>query len=230
MTPGEVIRGLRTIDEYVLERMKGLMIKNSKKLKSKFIKDNSIMSKSTYVVPKTNDTVVVYAIKQVQTLKGKEYATLRANYYLKTYYNTYIVPTIDDTTNKVCGYMEYSCHAVQRLRKRLGKDFDTFFQEDYVKNQGFAHFVEYRDNDDKNKYVAHLGDAFLIVECEEAGLRYAVKTILSEKDLYENQLQDKLKSKEGSEALWQEKSERLDAEAEANLKLFKKSGIVMAVA
>ena len=47
MTPGEVIRGLRTIDEYVLERMKGLMIKNSKKLKSKFIKDNSIMSKST---------------------------------------------------------------------------------------------------------------------------------------------------------------------------------------
>lgn len=230
MTPDEVIRGLQMIDEYVLERMKGLMIKNSKKLKSKIVKDNSIMSKSTYDVPETNDKVVVYAIKHVQTLKGKEYATMSTMYYIKTYYNTYITPVIDGLANKVRGYMEYSYHSVQRLRERLGKDFDTYFQEDEISSKGFTQFVEYKRNGDVNEYVAHLGGAFLIVECEESGRRYVVKTILSEDDLYTNQLLDKEMSKIGGEALWQKKHEQLDTKAAANLKLFKKKGIVMAVA
>lgn len=66
MTSGEVIRGLRMIDECVLERMNGLMNKNSKKLRSKYFEDNSIMSHSTYVVPKPQDTVEVYAIKHLR--------------------------------------------------------------------------------------------------------------------------------------------------------------------
>lgn len=230
MTSCEVIRVLRMIDNYVVERMNGLMIKNKKKLKSKFFKDNSIMSKSGYVVPKTNDSIVVYAIKQVQTLKGKEYSTMSVNYYIKTYYNTYIVPSINGKTERVCGYIEYSCHSVQRLRERLGKDFDMFFQEDYLNNKGYLQFVEYKYNGDENEYVAHIGEAFVITEREDSGRKYAVKTILSEKDLYTNQLLNKQKSKEGGEALWLEKSEQMDVRAEANLKLFKKMGIVRPVA
>ena len=83
MTPREVINALQEIDDYVLGRMVGLSIKNSKKLKSKFVKNNEIMSKSTYVVPGISDTVVVYAVKENQTLKGRACASM----YLYIMYN-----------------------------------------------------------------------------------------------------------------------------------------------
>ena len=66
MTPREVLDELKTVDDYVQERMYGLTCKNSKKMKSRFVKHNEIMSKSTYVVPGISDTVVVYAVKENQ--------------------------------------------------------------------------------------------------------------------------------------------------------------------
>lgn len=228
MSADEVIRTLQRDDDYILERMKGLNIKNSKKLKSKFVKNNDIMSKSTYNIQGTNDTVVLYAIKLVQTIKGKEYSTMMLNYYVKTYYNTYIIPSINSKTQKVDLFVEFSIHSVERMKERLGKDFETFFEEDYLKNNGIIQPVEYLRNGDENEFVAHVGDAFIILEQEDSGKKYMVKTVLSEELLYNNQVSIKLDSKEATEKIWAEILGQLDNQTEVNLKQFKKNGLIKA--
>lgn len=230
MTPREVINALQEIDDYVLGRMVGLSIKNSKKLKSKFVKNNEIMSKSSYLIPKTHDTVVVYATKIIQYLKGKEYSTMGLHYYIPTYYNTYIIASINSVTKRVDMFAEFSGHSVERLKMRLGKDFDTFFKEDFLKNSGIIQPVEYNYNGDENEYVAHIGDAFVIMESEDSGHKLVAKTILSNDDLHSNQLQYKLDSKMGGDELWEETMKQLDQETVANLKGYKKLGIIRAVA
>jgi len=230
MTFDEVVRSLQVNHYYVRERMDGLGKKNSKKLKNKFIKDNTIMSKSTYTVPETKDTLVVYAIKHIQTVRGKEYSTMIVIYYYKTFYNTYIVPAIDSLTDRVLGYMEYTHHSVERIQKRLHKDFDTFFKEDYVKNNGVIQALEYHYNGDENERVAHIGDAFAIMECENSGRRYVVKTVLSNEELYASQMMNKLNSKKKGEDLWREMDDQMAAISESHLKESKKKGILRAVA
>lgn len=230
MTSDEVIRGLQANQEYIVERMNGLGAKNSKKLKNKFIKDNDIMSKSTYVVPETKDTVVVFAIKRILMVKGKEHSTMTVSHYLKTYYNTYIVPVIDAMTNRVLGYIEFTCHSVERIRQRLGKDFDTFFQQDFVKNNGAIQALEYKRNLDPNERIAHIGDAFAIMEYEDSERRYVVKTILSEKELYANQMTNKMNSKRDGEAIGKRMSEQMAEKSEANYKEWKRMGIIRSVA
>ena len=226
----EVVRSLQVNHNYVRERMDGLGKKNSKKLKNKFIKDNTIMSKSTYTVPETKDTLVVYAIKHIQTLKKKDYATMILTYYYKTSYNTYIVPNVSPLTNRVVGYVEFSCHSVDRMKQRLGKDFDTFFQEDYLKNNGIIQTLEYNFNGDENERVAHIGDAFVILECEDAGRKYVVKTILSNEELFASQMINKLNSKRRGEVVWREVDNHMISVAESHLKECKKAGIIRAVA
>lgn len=226
----EVVRGLQVNHNYVRERMDGLGKKNSKKLKNKFIKDNSIMSKSNYTIPETNDTVVVYAIKHIQTVRGKEYSTMLVMYYYKTFYNTYIVPAINTITDRVLGYVEYTHHSVVRIKERLNKDFDTFFREDYVKNNGVIQTIEYHYNGDANERVAHIGDAFAIMECEDSGRKYVIKTVLSNKELYASQMMNKLNSKMRGEALWREMDDRIAAISESHLKESKKKGILRPVA
>lgn len=229
MTAGEVIKELRKIDEYVLGRMNGLNIKNAKKLKNKFVKDHEIMSISNYTIPETNDAVVVYAIKKIQTIKGKDYATMWVEYYVKTCYDTYIISSIDSNRKTVELYVEYSRHSVDRMKMRLGKDFDSFFREDFIKkNNGILHPVEYNYNGDENERVAHAGDAFLIMEEEELGKKYVVKTTLSTSDLYCCQLQQKLDSKIEGEQSFMDMNEEIDRETAANFKIYKKIGAIRA--
>ena len=225
----EVVRSLQVNHNYVRERMYGLGKKNSKKLKNKFIKDNTIMSKSTYTVPETKDTLVVYAIKHIQTVRGKEYSTMVVMYYYKTFYNTYIVPAIDTFTDRVLGYIEYTHHSVERIQERLNKDFDTFFREDCVKNKGVFQALEYHYNGDENERVAHIGDAFAIMESEASGRKYVVKTVLSNEELYASQMMNKLNSKKRGEAIWREIDDQMAAISETHLKESKKKGILRAV-
>lgn len=230
MTPSEVIRELQMNHSYLRDRMDGLGIKNSKKLKNKFIKDNEIMSRSTYVIPATKDTMVVFAIKHIQVLKGKEYATMIVRSYYKTCYNTYIVPAINSFTDRVLGYMEFSTHSVDRMRERLGKDFDTFFREDYAKNNGIVKTIEYHYNGDDNERVAHIGDALAFIDYRESEHKYTVKTIVSTEQLYTNQLMIKMNSKRGGEAVWQIIDDRQSAITESQLKDAKRKGVIKAIA
>ena len=225
MTPGEVIRGLRTIDEYVLERMKGLMIKNSKKLKNKYVKGGEILSRSKYVIPETNDTAVVYAIKFVQTANNKEYASITVAYYIKTCYGTYIISNVEG--DYATGYLEVSHHALVRLGERLGKDFDTFFKEDYiVKNDCILYPIRYSRSGDKNVYVAHVGDAFLVLAFEDNGNRRTVITILATENLYPGQMHNNQNSTLMGEAFRVECRGEMAAENEEHLKMYRKIGIL----
>ena len=230
MTSEEMIRSLQKNHQVILDRMDGLGIKNSKKLKNKFIKDNAIMTRSNYRLPETLDSAVVYAIKHIQTLKGRDYATMILMYYYRTTYDTYIVPNISPRTNNVQGYMEFSCHSVDRIKLRLGKDFDTFFKEDYVKNNGLVQTLEYQFNGDENERVAHIGDAFAILECEDNGRKYVVKTILSNDELYASQLMNKLNSKIKGEAAWRVVDDYMISVTESHFNESKKAGIIRAVA
>ena len=230
MTSDEVIRALQKNHSVILDRMDGLGIKNSKKLKNKLVKDNAIMSRSDYVLPGTYDSAVVYAIKHIQTLRGKEYSTMLLMYYYKTSFNTYIVPNVSPRNNRVMGYMEFTLHSIDRMKMRLGKDFDTFFQEDYLKNNGIVQTLEYHFNGDKNERVAHIGDAFVILECEDDFHKYVVKTILSNEELYASQMMNKLNSKRQGEAVWREVDNHMISVAESNLKECMKAGILRTVA
>lgn len=231
MTPAEVLRTLRDIDAYVLERTKGLALKNGKKIKSKAIGHNEIMSRSNYVVPGISDTVVVYAVKQIQTLRGKECASMDLVYYLTTQYGTYILPCIDFYTNRVKRYVEFSSHSIDRMKERIGRDFDTFFREDYIRrNNGVFQPIKYKYNNDENEYVAHIGDAFVILEIEGSGLRHIVKTILSTDDLYSNQLRLKLDSKIMGESAMDEYYNYKALLGESCYKGLKKSGLIKEVA
>ena len=230
MTPDEVIRTLHKNHLVILDRMDGLGIKNSKKLKNKYIRDNAIMSRSDYVLPETYDTAVVYAIKHIQTMRGKDYATMILMHYYRTTYDTYIVPNVNPRTNRVQGYMEFTHHSVDRMKQRLGKDFDTFFQEDYVKNNGLVQTLEYEFNGDENERVAHIGDAFAILECEDNGRKYVVKTILSNDELYASQLMNKLNSKIKGEAAWRVVDDYMISVTESHFNESKKAGIIRAVA
>ena len=230
MTSDEVIRALQKNHLVILDRMDGLGAKNSKKLKNKYVKDNAIMSRSDYRLPDTYDSAVVYAVKHIQTLKRKDYATMILMYYYKTSYNTYIVPNVSPLTNRVVGYVEFSYHSVDRMKQRLGKDFNTFFQEDYLKNNGIIQTLEYNFNGDENERVAHIGDAFVILECEDAGRKYVVKTILSNEELFASQMMNKLNSKRQGEEVWREVDDHMISVAESHFKECKKTGIIRAVA
>ena len=229
MTSEEVLKELKKDDLYVMDRWDGLLIKNKKKLKSKFVKNKDIMSVSTYVVPETRNTVVVYATKYISTLKGRDYSSMILNCYYKTCYETYIVPSFKNSDP--VGYVEYTHHSVDRMKTRLGKDFDTFFREDWIKrNEGSMVYVDYDYNGDANERVAHVGDAFLIVACDSDGKRSVVKTILSTADLHSHQLQNKLNSMKKVDRLNEIVVERIDAEAEEHLKKYKRMGLVRKVA
>lgn len=231
MTPDEVVKTLQKIDDYVLGRRNGLSIKNNKKLKSRFVQNNAIMSCSSYVVPDIYDTVVVYAVKQNQVIKGKEYASMDLIYYLKTQYDTYILPCIDFARNRVVRYVEFTCHSIDRMKMRLGKDFDTFFREDYIKkNNSLFHLVKYDYNGDDNEYVAHIGDAFVFLENEDSGKRHTVKTLLSIEELYCNQLRLKLDSKMIGEADVNDIVDFKSVVGESNFKALKKAGVLKGVA
>ena len=225
MTAVEVLKELQIGDWFILGRTDGLRIKNNKKLKSKFVKHKEIMSVSTYVIPKTLNTAVVYAVKQYQTLRGGEYATMSLSYYYKTTYGTFIMPYFNNGVT--VGYIEITSHAVDRMKQRLGKDFDAFFREDWVKrNDGVMSMKEYKYNGDENEYVAHVGDAFLLLENVCSGKKQIVKTVLSTGDLYASQLQDKLNCKMRGEAFWKELSDQNDAFSDAHLKMLKRMGVV----
>ena len=229
MTSEEVLKELKKDELFILGRVPGLLIKNNKKLKNKFFKHKDIMSVSTYVVPDTQDTAVVFATKQVSTLKGRDYSSMNLSYYYTTSYGTHIMPFFRNSIP--VGYIEVTHHAVDRMKMRLGKDFDSFFREDWMKKNDCAMtYVEYNYNGNPNEYVAHVGDAFLILECEATGKKSIVKTILSTEDLHANQLQDKLASKKKMEYLKRLSGEQIDAEAEAHLKILKRMGAMMKVA
>ncbi len=228
MTSEEVLKELKKDDPFVMDKWDGLLIKNKKKLKSKLVKHKDIMSVSSYVVPETRNTVVVYATKHISTLKGRDYSSMILNCYYKTCYNTYIVPSFKNSVP--VGYVEYTQHSVDRIKKRLGKDFDTFFQEDWIKmNEGSMVYVDYNYNRDADERVAHVGDAFLILACDD-DKRSVVKTILSTADLHSNQLQNKLNSMKKVDRLNEIVVDRIDAEAEAHLKNYKRMGLVRKVA
>ena len=229
MTPREVLKQLQKDYEYAAARMDGLRNKNSKKLKNKFIKNRAILSRSAYVVPETHDTVVVCAIKYVQTLKNREYTSMNLTYYVKTCFGTYVIPHVEH--GYVTGYLEVTHHAVQRLNERLGKDFDTFFKEDYIqKTDCILYPVPYIRNGNMNEYIAHIGDAFLILEYEEGGNKRVVKTILATKDLYACQITSKLDSKMKGDAFRAERRGEMAAEFEDHLKSYKQMGIVKRIA
>ena len=228
MTSEELLKELCVGEGFILDRTYGLRIKNNKKLKSKYVKHNEIMSVSNYIIPETQNNAVVYAVKQYQTLKGKDYATMYLSYYYKTAYGTFIMPYFNNSV--VVGYLEATCHAVDRMKMRLGKDFDAFFREDWLKkNDSAMSMEEYDYNGDKNEYVAHVGDAFLILENTDSGKKKIIKTVLSTNDLHANQLQYKLDSKMRGESFRDEVADHIDAVTEAHLKMFKKMGIVRKV-
>ena len=229
MTTDEVLRELRKDDEFVLARMNGLRIKNSKKLSSKYVKHNEIMSVSTYVIPETQDTAVVFAVKQTHSLKGKEYSSLGLSYYYKTPYGTFIMPYFENMV--VVGFIEVTHHAEVRMKERLGKDFDAFFREDWMKkNSSTLAIVEYNYNGNENEYVGHVGEAFLILENEDSGRKKTIKTVLSTGDLYLNQLKFKLDSKMKGESFRADIDDKMDAEAEVYLKMLKRLGVIRKVA
>ena len=228
MTSEEVLKELKKDDQFVLGRLNGLLIKNNKKLRSKFVKHKDIMSVSTYVVPETQDTVVVYATKNISTLKGRDYSSMILSSYYKTCYGTYIIPFFKKSVP--VGYVEYTHHSIDRMKMRLGKDFDAFFREDWIKrNNSAMAYVDYGYNGDENERVAHVGDAFLIVACD-GDKRSIVKTILSTADLHSHQLQNKLNSMKKVDRLNEIMVDRIDAEAEEHLKNFKRMGLVRKVA
>jgi len=229
MTSEEVLKELKKDDQFVLGRLNGLLIKNNKKLRSKFVKHKDIMSVSTYVVPETQDTVVVYATKNISTLKGRDYSSMILSSYYKTCYDTYIIPFFKNSVP--VGYVEYTHHSIDRMKMRLGKDFDAFFREDWIKrNNSAMAYVDYGYNGDENERVAHVGDAFLILARDGDGKRSIVKTVLSTADLHSNQLQNKLNSKKKVDYLKGIVVEREDAVAEAHLKILKQMGLVSKVA
>ena len=152
-------------------------------------------------------------------------------YYLKTQYDTYIIPCIDFLSNRVIRYVEFSSHSIERMRERLGKDFDTFFREDYIKkNTGLFHPVKYEFNGKENEYVAHVGEAFIILAIDSSGLMHIVKTLLSVEDLYSNQLRLKLDSKVIGESVMDEYYNYKILLGESLYKGLKKSGMIKEVA
>lgn len=230
-TVDEVLKEVQKIDNYVMERTKGLLIKNKKKLESRTFKHNDILSASNYTIPDTNDSVVVFAIKHTMELKGKECATMNPVYYIKTCYGTYILPSIDFYKSKVFRYVEFSSHSVDRIRERLGKDFDMFFREDYIKRNGCAfHPVKYDFNGDENEYVAHVGDAFIILEEEDSGKKHTVKTILDSDPLHCNQLVLKLDSKRKAESVLNNMYDFEKGFDAAHFKTLKRAGVIRTIA
>lgn len=225
MTTKEVLKQLQKDYEFVMARLDGLRNKNSKKLKNKHVKSREILSRSKYVIPETNDTAVVYAIKFVQTVNKKEYASMTVAYYIKTCYGTYIISNVEG--NYATGYHEVSHHAIERLTERLGKDFDTFFKEDYIeKNDCILYPVQYSRSGDNNVYVAHVGDAFLVLAFEDKGNRRTVKTILATENLYSGQMHNDQNSTLMGEAFRVECRGEMAAENEEHLKMYRKIGIL----
>lgn len=193
MSTDEVIKELRKDHDYVLARTNGLLAKNSKKIKSKFVKDGDVMSTSQYVVPETNDTLIIFSTKRVDTIKGKVNVCMRTSSCVKTYFGSYIMNVIDPVTGRVDGYAVFTRHFQERLKERLGKDFLTFVKEDLLKKNGaFCKILDYKEKD--NSHYTCMGDAFIFFKIEDGGKKIIATTVVSDNELFMEQLVEKKES------------------------------------
>lgn len=189
------------------------------------------MDRVKYVIPGTQDNAIVYVMKYVHTCGKKEYASAVLNYYVQTSYGTYIIPSFESSStlyrSRVVGYIEFSPHALKRMKERIGKDFDQFYQEDHIKkNGGIISHVKYDYNGDEREYVAHVGDAFLIVNLNASGKKYEVKTLLSRDELYSNQLKQKLDSKRLGESIQSDYLGMMDEVVKTHRRELKANGVL----
>jgi len=230
MNTDEVLNELRKIDDYVCGRWDGLKAKNNQKLKSKFVGSDSVMSVSKYVVPNTKDNVVVFAVKHIEKINGKDYSTMYLNHYVKTYYGTYIIAISNIEKRNIDGYIEFTCHAIERIRERLGKDFETFFKEDYIHDSKNAFkIVEDNYKADKTELVARIGGALVIIEKVDNGKKLIIKTVLSEKELFSSQMLEKEESQEGGEAAWATMVDNVFSDFKSNFRYYKSSGLLQRI-
>ena len=225
MNTNEVLRELQKDEEFVSARRNGLLAKNNKKLKNKFIKNGDIMSVSNYVVPETKDTVVVFAVKEVEEIHGRGYVAMRTSSYVKTYYGTYITYGANNGSRWPNSIYVFTRHFVARLKERLGKDFMTFFKEDFLeKNNACISPIEYKYGGKENTLIAHIGDAFVIIAKEDSGKKYTAITVLSENELYSNQLVDKKESEGNMERFKKERNRGRATYDGYNLRELRSSG------
>ena len=200
MNTDEVLRELQKDEEFVTARGEGLLAKNNKKLKNKFVKNGDVMSVSHYVVPETKDTVYVFAVKAIESVNGRVVTGMRMTSIVKTYYGTYIMANTVSNTHALVGYVVYTRHFLTRLQERLGKDFLTFFKEDMIKMNGtFITPEEYTYKEEKS-YFASVGDAYLFIKKSDDGKMHVVTTVLSENELYDGQLLNKKANHEKNKA------------------------------
>ena len=200
MNTNEVLRELQKDEEFVSARGDGLLAKNNKKMKNKFVKNGDIMSVSHYVVPETKDTVYVFAVKSVESVNGREVIGMRMTSIVKTYYGTYIMANIAPNTDSVIGYVVYTRHFLTRLQERLGKDFLTFFKEDQLKMNGACITPEEYTYKGEKSYFASVGDAYLFIKISDDCKMHVVTTVLSENELYHGQLLGKKANHEKNKA------------------------------
>ena len=229
MSTEEVLKEICKDYDFVLARRDGLLAKNNKKLKNRYVKDGAILSISEYEVPDTKNKVIVLAIKEIATVNRKDYASIKMAIIVKTFFGSYIVPSIDPCTNKLHGYVVFTHHFVSRLLERLGKDFMTFFKEDMLGQTGLFYTpLDYKRGE--NEYYASIGDAFAFIKMCDNGRKQVFTTVVSDKELFCNQFKDKEESRKQNEKGQDTLRIFRDKQAKKKFKTLKSSGQLVRVA
>lgn len=229
MSTEEVLKEIRKDYDFVLARRDGLLAKNNKKLKNKYVKEGAILSTSEYEVSDTKDKVIVLAIKAVATVNRKDYASIQLATIVKTFFGSYIVPKIDPYTGNPNGYVVFTRHFVSRLLERLGKDFITFFKEDMLGQTGsFFTPLDYKRGE--NEYYVSIGDAFAFIKMCDGGRKQVFTTVVSDKELFCNQFKDKEESRKRNEKGKDTMKSFHDMQAKRMFKTLKSQGQLVRVA
>ena len=173
-----LVRELNSDMDFLYGMNDGWKKKYHKQLKNKKIPEMALLATTEYTSPNQNK-IVVHLFKTI--LNKKDYSFYAVPVW-KTYFG-YITPLINDW-GRAIGATEYSSHAVQRIKERLGMDFLEYQK----KIQGSLANVEYHFNDCPDETVASLGD-FGFGFFKKTDWGKICTTVVSKEQLYDNQIE-----------------------------------------
>ncbi len=176
----------------------GVWKKYAKQIKSKQVKENTVLGWSTYTTPSYN-TVHRCVIKRV-------YSGVPALGYvfLFEYKGGYFQPAFS-TEKTILGGIYYTAHSIERVKERMGVDFIQALEEHAVKSG--VSVADYSANGHKGTEGSMwFGNGFFICNMNDFGYWTAI-TYIDKSQAHSNQLEIMLQAKRSADACFEQNRE-----------------------
>jgi hypothetical protein len=189
MTRDELFKELAQDETWIVERVFGLQKKYNKQLRNKNVKHLAVLGRTWYTTPNHNR---VYCIIQKYIVDDKGKRSLPSVTSLYEYTDNsgvkrYLYTCFEGLRMKFV--LNFSAHAMSRMKERIGKDIFGVFEDICVKNDTTISIAPYTYNgNDDEFYTVIGGDIMAFIKYGDWGP--CVTTIIAKEQEKVNQLEN----------------------------------------